>query len=193
MRKVVLQMMTTLNGRVDDPDAWMSGVPDDLYADIDRAYATFDTILVGRTTYQEMFEFWPGAETDPGGSDTHRSMARKMNSYKKLVFSAADERRSLDWNNAELVLVHSDEEIVGFVNELKSLSGGDIHLAGGARLAQTFVRLGLVDRYRFVVHPAVSAGAQWFDQVEGRRDLKLLDATVYGDGIVGLYYEPHGS
>jgi dihydrofolate reductase len=193
MRKVVLQMMTTLNGRVDDPDAWISGVPDDLYAEIDRAYATFDTVLVGRTTYEEMLEFWPGAEADPGGSDTHRSMARKMNSYRKLVFSAADEPRTLEWNNSELVLVHSDEEIVRFVNELKSRSGGDIHLAGGARLAQTFVRLGLLDGYRFVVHPAVSAGAQWFDQVEGRRDMKLSNATVYDEGIVGLYYEPEGT
>ena len=60
-------------------------------------------------------------------------------------------------------------------------------------MAQTFVRLGLVDGYRLIVHPAVSAGAQWFDQVEGKRDLKLVDATVYEDGIVGYHYERDGS
>jgi hypothetical protein len=26
MRKVVLAMMTTLNGRLDDPDSWLSGL-----------------------------------------------------------------------------------------------------------------------------------------------------------------------
>jgi hypothetical protein len=31
VRKVVLAMMTTLNGRPDDPDAWWLGVSDDLY------------------------------------------------------------------------------------------------------------------------------------------------------------------
>ena len=73
MRKVVLQMMTTLNGRLDDPSAWMSGVPDDLYDDIDRAYAAFDTIVVGRTTYEEMAAYWPGAEADADGSETSRA------------------------------------------------------------------------------------------------------------------------
>ena len=51
MRNVVMAMMTTLNGRLDDPDAWMTGIPDDLYAELDRVYETFDTVLVGRTTY----------------------------------------------------------------------------------------------------------------------------------------------
>ena len=54
MRKVVLAMMTSLNGRLDDPDAWMTAIPDDLYSEINRAYATFDTVLVGQTTYEEM-------------------------------------------------------------------------------------------------------------------------------------------
>ena len=57
MRKVVMGMMTTLNGRLDDPAAWVKGVPDDLYAELDRLYGTFDTILVGRTTYDEMLEY----------------------------------------------------------------------------------------------------------------------------------------
>jgi len=29
MRKIVVQMMTTLNGRLDDPMAWVHGVRDD--------------------------------------------------------------------------------------------------------------------------------------------------------------------
>ena len=54
MRKIVFQMMTTLNGRLDDPMAWVHGVGDDQYREIDRIYATYDTVLVGRTTYEEM-------------------------------------------------------------------------------------------------------------------------------------------
>ena len=46
MRKVVLAMMTTLNGRLDGPDAWVTGVSEDHYQEIDRGYGTFDTILV---------------------------------------------------------------------------------------------------------------------------------------------------
>ena len=78
MRNVVMQMMTTVNGRLDDPNAWVTGLPDDVYEELDRQYETFDTILVGRTTYEEMLAYWPGAETAEDGSETSRSMARKM-------------------------------------------------------------------------------------------------------------------
>jgi dihydrofolate reductase len=193
VRKVVMGMMTTLNGRLDDPDVWVTGIPDDLYAELDRLYGTFDTILVGRVTYQEMFEYWPGAESAQETPEAGRSMARKMNSYKKYVFTGAGEQTPLEWNNAEQVLAHGDEDIVKFVNDLKAESGGDIHLSGGARLAQTLVRLGLVDQYHLVVHPVVSAGASWFDQVEEKRELELLSATAYSNGVVGLYYAPLSS
>src|SRR5688500_628297 len=123
MRKVVLAMMTTLNGRVDDPDAWMTGIGDDRYLDIDGKYAGFDTVLVGRTTYEEMYAYWPGAETEdvpvgglrdaappaPEGAEINKSMARKMNSYKKFVFSRAKAKEPLAWNNSELVLAHTDQ------------------------------------------------------------------------------------
>jgi hypothetical protein len=57
MRKVVLAMNTTLNGRLDDPFAWSVGIGDELYAEIDRVYGTFDTVLVGRVTCDEMFAY----------------------------------------------------------------------------------------------------------------------------------------
>jgi dihydrofolate reductase len=189
MRKVVMGVMTTLDGRLDDPNAWMTEVPDDLYGEIDRRFETFDTILVGRTTYEEMFEYWPGAETAEGGSEIGKSMARKMNRYTKYVFSGANDQTQLEWENAELVLAHGDGDVTRFVNDLKSRSGGDIHLAGGAQLAQTCVRLGLVDEYRLYVWPVVSPGSRWFDPIDARRDMRLTSTTAYSQGVVGLYYE----
>ncbi len=88
------------------------------------------------------------------------------------------------------MLAHGDEDIVAFVNDLKAQPGGDIHLSGGAQLAQTLVRLGLVDQYHLVVHPVVSAGASWFDEIDEKREMKLLSATAYSNGVVGMYYEP---
>lgn len=105
MRKLIYQMMTTLNGRIDDPFAWMSEVADDQYAAIDAFYAAFDTVLIviGHATYHEMFGYWPGAENEEGGTEINRRMARRMNSYKKLVVSKASEKKPLEWNNAEFV------------------------------------------------------------------------------------------
>jgi dihydrofolate reductase len=186
MRQLVLQMMTTLNGRLDDPGAWVAGIPDDLYAEIDRVYERFDTVLVGRTTALEMAEYWPGAETDADGSAISRSMARKMNTYKKYVVTSSSE--PLEWTNTELVPVDGDEALAAFVEQLKAQPGGDIHLSGGAQLACRLVRLGVVDRYHLFVYPVVSAGATWFDEIGDERALELESATAYSNGVVGLYY-----
>jgi len=187
MRNLVMGMMTTLNGRLDDPGAWVTEIPDDLYAEIDRIYESFDTVLVGRTTALEMAEYWPGAETDDDGSAISRSMARKMNTYKKYVFTGSSE--PLEWSNVELVPVDGDDALVAFVEQLKAQPGGDIHLSGGAQLARTLIRLGVVDRYHLYVYPLVSAGAGWFDEIGERRELELQSATAYSNGVVGLYYE----
>jgi dihydrofolate reductase len=187
MRSIVLQVMTTLNGRIDDPGPWVTSVSDDQYAEIDRLYAAYDTVLVGSTTYAEMVGYWPGAEHDPDNSDTVRSMAHRMNTYRKLVFTS--DATPLTWHNSERVAAQSDADIVDFAQALKAQPGSDIILSGGARLAQTFVRLGLVDAYRFFVYPLVSMGETWYAQAGDIPALQLVSATAFTNGVVGLYYD----
>lgn len=188
MRTLTLQMMTTLNGRLDDPGAWVSPITEDLYSEIDRVYAAFDTILVGHATYAEMFGYWPAAEEE--GTETNRRMARRMNATKKWVLSRSSPSGPLAWSNAERVQLRSDEELTRFVTRLKEQPGGGIHLAGGAKLARTFVRLGLVDEYRFFVHPVVSDGASWFGELAHRHALNLVETRRFEGGVVGLHYRP---
>ncbi|MGH6645197.1 MAG: hypothetical protein ACRED3_21125 [Bradyrhizobium sp.] len=60
--------------------AWVHEVADDQYRAIDRIYATYDTVLVGRTTYEEMAAYWPGALPEGSGTETNQTMARRMHS-----------------------------------------------------------------------------------------------------------------
>ena len=201
MRKVVLGMMTTLNGRLDDPDVWITGIPVDLYREGEARFEReCDTVLIGGTTYEEMYAYWPGAESErrPIGEnialpeaawEINQRMARKMNAYKKYVFTRGGRTEPLAWNNAELVVAPSDDELVRFVADLKARPGRAIHLAGGAELARSFARLGLVDEYRLSVHPVVSRGSTLFDAIGGKRPMELLGATTY-EGVVSLHYEP---
>lgn len=191
MRKVVLAMMTTLNGRLDDPDQWVTGLSEDQYQEIDRGYATFDTILVGRVTAAEMVGYWPTARDEEGASEAHKSMAEKMHSYKKFVLTT-DPELTTDWHNAEPVVVSNDADVRTFVEGLKSQSGGDIHLSGGAKLAQTLVRLGLVDEYRFFVYPVYSPGQSWFGELETQKTLELISSTAFEGGVVAMYCKPVG-
>jgi dihydrofolate reductase len=189
VRKVVLAMMTTLNGRLDAPDEWVTGLSEDHYREINRGYATFDTILVGRVTAAEMFEYWPTAGDEEGAGESHKSMAEKMHSYKKFVFTR-DPSLRVEWNNAEPVVVSTDDEIRSFVEDLKAQPGQDIHLSGGAQLAQTIVRLGLVDEYRFFVFPTYSPGATWYGELETQLPLDLISSTAFESGAVALYCKP---
>jgi dihydrofolate reductase len=189
MRKIVLAMMTTLNGRLDDPGAWVTGVSDEHWQAIVEGYSTFDSVLVGRVTYEEMYEFWPTAGDASDAGEGQRAMAGMMNSYKKYVFST-DPNRTLGWNNSELVTITNDDDLRIFIDKLKTQPGKDIHLSGGAKLAQTMIRLGLVDEYRLFAYPVVSAGASWFDQVDNTLGMELLDVTTFDTGVVRLSYQP---
>jgi dihydrofolate reductase len=189
MRKIILAMMTTLNGRLDEPFAWMNGVDDEHYKEIRDAFESFDSILVGRVTFGEMADYWPGAEKEDG-SDINRSMAGMMNTYQKFVFSSDHGLDTSRWNNARVVPAGNDNDIIRFSNQLKAQPGKNIHLAGGARLAQTFVRLGLIDEYRLSIYPLVSLGASWFDKVSGTPKMFLLGSRSYKNGVTRLDYMP---
>jgi len=184
MRKITLAMMTTLNCRLDDPDAWMDGLDDEQYSDILEAFERFDTVVVGRVTFEEMAAYWPGAETDRSGSATNRSMAHRMNTYRKYVLSSNRDLDTSIWTNAELVPIRGDEDVIAFARDVRARPGKNIHLAGGARLAQTFARLGLVDEYRLAVYPIVSPGACLFDAVPDNRRMALLESRSYDNGVM---------
>ncbi|HEV7320866.1 MAG TPA: dihydrofolate reductase family protein [Ensifer sp.] len=189
MRNIVLQMMTTLNGRLDDPLAWMGTVVDDQYRAIDRLYADYDTVLVGRATYEEMVGYWPGALNDHENGETNRVMAGRMHDYRKIVFSRTGTQAISPWHNVERAVVPDDAALSRFLMELKAQPGGDIHLSGGASLAQTVIGLGLVDRYHFFVYPVVSPGEPWFARLREKNDLRLTGSEHYDNGVVGLHYE----
>lgn len=189
MRNIVLQMMTTLDGRLDDPLAWMGTVGEDQYRAIDRLYAAYDTVLVGRNTYEEMVGYWPGALDDDENGETNRVMARRMHAYRKVVFSRSDRQAISPWHNVERAIVPDDAALLRYLTELKEQPGGDIHLSGGASLAQTVIGLGLVDHYHFFVYPVVSPGDAWFARLREKNELRLTGSERYDNGVVGLHYE----
>ena len=57
-------------------------------------------------------------------------------------------------------------------------------------LRRSVIALDLVDEFYFFVYPVVSPGASWFSQLPDKRDLQLLGASAYENGVVGLHYLP---
>jgi dihydrofolate reductase len=187
-------MMTTLNGRLDNPDSWVDSIDDEQYADIDRLYDSFDTIVVGSHTFAEMAAYWPAALTDERGyadSDiqTNQSMAKKMSDYTKYVISRTETPAHPTWANSRPVTITTDDELANFLDGLKHEPGADIHLAGGAELAQHCIRLGLVDVFRFTIYPIVSPGARWFDRTDTIPPMDLTEVGRYANGTMALTYQ----
>ncbi|TDB76526.1 dihydrofolate reductase, partial [Actinomadura sp. KC216] len=161
MRRVVLYMMTSVDGFIAGPDGdldWMISPDEEGQAEALDQLDTIDTALIGRGVYEEMVRYWPTATDE---------YANRINAMPKLVFSRTPE--PLRWNNARIVPVTGDADLAAQVSRLKTRPGPDMVLFGGARLAQTFARLALVDEYRLCIQPvALGSGRPLFGDLNSR-------------------------
>ncbi|TMQ90685.1 dihydrofolate reductase [Actinomadura soli] len=183
MRRVVLSMMTSVDGFIAGPDGdldWMISPDEDRQAEALEHLDAIDTALIGRGVYEEMVRYWPTASGE---------FADRVNAMPKLVFSRRPGR--LRWTNARIVPVSGDADLVDQVTLLKSRPGRDMVLFGGARLAQSFARLALVDEYRLCVQPvALGSGRPLFGDLESRMALTLTAIRPFPSGAALATYRP---
>ena len=147
MRKIIFQMMITVDGFFEGPNKeldWhnVDGEFNDYGIDL---LNNVDTLLFGRVTYQLMASYWPSATAvtnDP-------IVINKMNNLSKIVFSKT--LSSVEWNNTRLIKENIGEEI----SNLKKKPGKDIAIFGSSDLALTFIQLDLIDEYRIILNPVV--------------------------------------
>ena len=183
MRKIVVQMMLSLDGYFEGPEHDLSWhlVDEELHGHFNERLATMSAFVEGRVTYQLMEAFWPTADQEPDSSPTMREFAGIWRAMQKIVFS-----RTLQGvgPNASLRAVVDPDEI----NALKQQPGGDMTL-GGADLVRTFRRLDLIDEYRLYVNPViVGRGRRLFETAETPTDLELVESQQFGNGVVLLRY-----
>lgn len=186
MRKIVLSMSISLDGFVEGPNREIDWhmVDDELHQYINDQLRPMGAFLTGRVTHELMAAFWPTADADPTASAPTADFAAIWRDKPKIVYSRTLDRA--DWNTTIARAVVVDE-----VMALKTRPGGDLAL-GGAELAATFMRLGLIDEYRLYIHPVViGAGRPLFRVPDVRIALRLVETRTFGNGVVLLRYE-HG-
>ena len=184
MRKVIAHPFVTLDGFMAGPQGEIDW--NQLYFDEEMAgyvgeeFASVDTILFGRGTYQLFVQYWPtqGVKDDP-------VFAEKMNTLPKIVFSTTLE--TVTWNNTRLV----KENVVEEIHALKRQEGKNIVIDGSPGLIQSLTRLGLIDEYRLRVHPIVlGSGVPLFKDLKERMSLQLIHSKIFHSGVVILHYQP---
>ena len=187
MRKVILNMMVSLDGFMEGPDKELDWhVVDDEFNEYGISVLNaVDTILFGRVTYQFFENYWPAAAKDPGTSKIDLEIAEKINNINKIVFSTT--LKDVEWENSKLLKNVIPDEI----NKLKQESGKDMVIFGGAGIAQSFINLNLIDEYRIIVNPVVlGKGKTLFENINKKFKLKLMKTKVFNSGVVILYYQP---
>lgn len=187
MRKLKLQMQTTVDGFVAGPNGemdWMNFETDDeLLALINALTDSFDTILMGRKMTEGFVNYWTSVLENPESPEYE--FARKMVDIPKIVFT-----KTLDespWANT--VLAKGD--IVEEVNRLKNQSGKDIIVYGGANFVSSLIRENLIDEYNFFVNPvAIGKGLTIFNRLNQKLNLKLVESKAFNCEVV-LRYQPN--
>jgi dihydrofolate reductase len=110
-----------------------------------------------------------------------------MNSMRKYVASTTLKDSEATWNNTTIIR----GDVPAAIARLKAQPGGDLLVAGSARLVHTLIEQGLVDDYRLMVFPVIlGSGKRMFPDIDKMATLKLVDAKTAGDGIVLLTYQP---
>jgi dihydrofolate reductase len=187
MRKVVLQMMITLDGFVAGPNDEMDWIDNDpVMGEAHFALAEgADAAIIGHTVYQGMAQFWPQASTSPDAPNNEAAFGKLMNDMRKIVVSTKTD--DLAWTNCEQLLVTGDDDLAEQIRALKRNPGEYLLLYGGVRTARTFIEHGLVDEYRLDVCPtSLGSGKPLFPT---RVKLRFVSATPYASGAVGVIYE----
>jgi dihydrofolate reductase len=137
--------------------------------------------LCGRRLY-EVMRYWDSAEEDdPSLAEPEREFARIWKALPKLVFSTTLAHVA---GNARLATGDLAQEIT----ELKQQTGKDLAV-GGAGLAASCARLGLIDEYRLFVSPVVLGdGTRFFPDLDERIGLELIETRTFGSRVVYLRY-----
>ncbi|GAA2835217.1 dihydrofolate reductase family protein [Kitasatospora sp. CM 4170] len=183
MRKVVLFMSVSLDGYFEGPerDIGWHRVDEELHLHLNRVIAPLGGLISGRVTHERMAGFWPTADQAPDASPAVVEFARIWRELPKTVFSRT--LTHADWNTTVL-----HEVTPAAVAALTAGKGGDLAL-GGANLAETFLRLGLIDEYRLYVHPVrLGRGRRLFPATTESTDLTLLETRPFPNGVVLLHY-----
>jgi dihydrofolate reductase len=190
MAKLVLSMTMSLDGFFSGPGGeldWMAQAPDPEFSrDNVSFFDRFDRGFIGYPTASGMLPYWLNVAGNPQAPADERALAEAVNRQHPFLVSDRDE--PVPWQNAELLVVHHDEQLAEAVRREKEKPGKDLGVPGGIRTAQTFVRLGLVDEYVLTVHPvALGSGKRIFT---GKTGLELIDAKTYRSGVIRAHYRP---
>jgi dihydrofolate reductase len=183
MRKVIYSPMVSLDGFVEGPNREIDWgiIDEELHSFINDQQRAIDTYLFGRRMYEVMVS-WETIDQDASQPEYIFEFARIWKTIRKIVFSQTLEQVQ---GNATL----SKGNIVEEIARLKAEPGKDLGV-GGATIAATLMRSGLIDEYWLYIHPVVlGSGTSMFPALDSKVNLQLVETHTFNSGVVLLRYQ----
>jgi dihydrofolate reductase len=166
LRRVRYQVASSLDGYIAGPNGEYDWIIMDPDIDFTGLFEQFDTLLMGRKTYQVI----------PQGD----------NQGQKVVVVS----RTLQPEQHPNVVIVADR-VKETIEEMKAQPGKDIWLFGGGELFRSLLDLGVVDSVELAVIPVLlGGGIPFLPQAAMQQKLSLRNHRVYSkSGIVMLEYD----
>jgi dihydrofolate reductase len=180
---VVAGYFVSLDGVAEAPDRFFTAWDDETDASGAELIADQDAVVLGRRSYHEWAEFWPGSEIDP--------FASFINAVPKYVATSTPLER--EWTNSRVI----DGGLVDFVRHLKGRPGGDIGVHASISVTRTLLAASLVDELRLVIAPTIAGSGQRLfeglppirlETIRGAASSRghlLVDYRVVGEALLG--------
>ncbi|MFC4535926.1 dihydrofolate reductase family protein [Sphaerisporangium dianthi] len=182
MRNVVVSTFVTLDAIQDNPHEWSMEYWTDEYAGRarDQLFAA-DALLMGRVTYEGFAAAWP-SRNDEGTAQ--EGFADRINTMPKYVVSTTLD--TVGWTGSTLV----KGDLAEAVRELKAQPGQDILMYGCGEVARALAAQGLVDEFRFWIHPVVAGRGEPVFAGWPQSPMRLLGVTTLESGVVIVSHAP---
>lgn len=181
MGLLTFSINVTLDGCVDHRE----GIADDeTHAFFTRLMDDAGAMLWGRVTYEMMESYWPAvARGDVTAPPAVREWAVKLETKLKYVVSST--RLDFPWTNSHPIA----GDLRAGVEALKDATPSGV-LVGSGMLATALDRLGLIDDYKFLIHPRLTGRGPTLYQggLPETRRLELISATPLRCGAVAVHY-----
>ncbi len=177
MRKVILQMYTSIDGFVAGPNGeldWMfANIGGESESPAAKLLDSSDLILLGRGMSKGFLDYWPNDKTEFGA---------KINAMPKVIFSKT--QKETEYENVTIAGDIEEE-----IKKQKSNDGKNLILYGGCNLVTSFAKLGMIDEYYLMTVPVILGnGLHLFKGID-MKVLKLVESKASPSGVIVNHYE----
>jgi dihydrofolate reductase len=185
LRKLRLHVNTSVDGCIAGPNGemdWMVGLLDDeIMKYTFKLHESVDTILLGRKMTDGFISYWSDVKNNP--NDPWYAFAKKMIDIPKIVFTKTLNKSR--WINTEIATGNLIEE----VNKIKSQTGRDIIVYGGASFDTSLIKEKLIDEFYLFINPvAIGNGMTIFKDLNEIQKYILIESKPFECGKVLLRY-----